>query len=626
MLLTTRKDNSDMTKIRLLLLTAVLAALLIGCERDVKMHVYKDTTEVYSSKFDLDLSDRTRFDEGGVLRISEAGVWHIRGKAEGNKRIVVDAHPRAEVTLMMEGYSLSCESDSALYIKRAGRVRILLTDGSESFLGSVGAPDTAALRSDVPLTVEGAGTLYITSDSGEGMNTDGRLDLLGGSIDIVSKKTALHTEGDLNLGGTGIKARSDSDGILASGSRSIVTVGSGTHIINAGDRAISSGGSFLLSGGSITAESSSVGIRAREIKLMSGRADICASRAAFDSDVDILIEGGEALACVHNADGECEIVSGGGVVRHTGGNFVSLAEGHARFSQDTAINRINITLSEEVSVSNVRVTDTAGENVLLSEASHLPAKYLTVSSPVLKQGERYRVWAGDINTKITQGGVTAEKTVSVEPASMTKLSHGGLNYLLYTPAYVSEILPMVVFLHGSGEKGDELDILTLAPSLPGFLADGTLELDAYVIIPQCPATEKNWQSVTDKLEAVIEHSRNTLPILKNKVSLTGHSMGGNGVWVLAIRHPERYSKAAPLSGWVDMTEDNLKALSRIPIWDLVGELDTAVPPIESKPMTDALKAAGANVRVTVFEGAKHNEVPTLAYLDSELGLMDWLLG
>ena len=262
---------------------------------------------------------------------------------------------------------------------------------------------------------------------------------------------------------------------------------------------------------------------------------------------------------------------------------------------------------------------------MLTELSHLPMRYITISSPEIKQGEAYRVWAGDINTKITQNSPVAEKTVSTLPAHMTKLTHGGMNYLLYTPAYVSETLPMLVFLHGSGEKGDDLDILTLAPSLPGFLADGTLAIDAYVIIPQCPATEKNWQTVTDKLEAVIEYSRDTLPIFKDRVALTGHSMGGNGVWVLATRHPERYSKAAPLSGWVDMTEENLRALSRIPIWDLVGELDTAVPPIESQPMTDALATVGADVRVTVFAGAKHSDVPTLAYLGEELGLIAWLL-
>ena len=614
-----------MPKIRILFFVLVLALLTLGCERDVRMHVYNDTASPYTSKFDLDLSDAARFDGEGVLHISEAGVWHLRGKAAGSRRIVVDAHPRAEVTLMMEGFSLSCDSDSALYIKRAGRVRILLTEGSESFLSS-GGSENAALHSEMPLTVDGGGTLYVTSGTGGGLSTDGDLALLGGTLDILSGSTALLTEGDLLLGGASVKARSHSDGVICSGAASTFTSDSGELVINAGDRALVSGGSVLIGGGSVTAEASAVGICADEIRVAGGRADISASRAAFDSPSDVLIESGEALACVHSPDGECRIVTGGGTLRHVGGQFVSLAEEHARFSDDTVTNRINITLSDEVSFGNVRITDPKGEKVLLSSLSHLPAKYLTVCSPVLRQGESYRVWAGDINTKITQGGMSAEKTVSVEPASMTKLSYGGLNYLLYTPAYVSEKLPMLVFLHGSGEKGDELDVLTLAPSLPGFLADGTLAIDAYVIIPQCPATEKNWQSVTTKLEAVIEHSRETLPILKNKVSLTGHSMGGNGVWVLAIRHPERYSKAAPLSGWVDMTEDNLKALSRIPIWDLVGELDTAVPPIESKPMTDALKTARADVRVTVFEGAKHNEVPTLAYLDEELGLMDWLLG
>ncbi len=614
-----------MPKIKLLLLLSLLALLTLGCERAVPLHVYSDTVYEFSSKFDLNLSEDARFDSDGVLRISEAGVWHIRGRAEGSRRIVVDAHPRAEVTLMIEGCSLSCESDSALYIKRAGRVKILLTEGTESFLSSIGAPDTAALHSEMPLTVEGGGTLYLTSDSGEGMIAQGSLDLLGGTLDIMASENALRTEGDLRLGGASLRLRAGSDGIAVQGSGAVVSMDSGEHVINAGKCALVSAGTVHIGGGTLCAESSSIGIRARQIRLSGGRADISASSVALDSPSDILIEGGEALACVHNPAGDCAIVSGGGALRHTGGQFVSLAEEHARFSEDTEINRINITLSDEVSVDGIRVTDTEGNEVIISERSHLPAQYLTVSSGALVQGERYRVWAGDINTKLTQSGITAQKTVSTAPASMTEHSYGGLNYLLYTPAYVSESLPMVVFLHGSGEKGDKLEILTLAPSLPRFLADGTLSIDAYVLIPQCPAQETNWQSVTAKLEALIEHARNTLPIIKNKVSLTGHSMGGNGAWVLAIRHPERYSRVAPLSGWVDMTDDNLRALMRLPVWDLVGELDTAVPPIESKPMTDALKAAKANVRTTVFEGAKHNEVPALAYLDPDLGLMQWLI-
>ena len=568
-----------MNKLKLLLLGLLSLLLLLGCEQETVMHEYRDISSGYADKFNIDLSDRGRYSEDGDVRITEAGVYRIFGNAEQNGRILVDAHPRAEITLRLDGALLAADSGNALYIKSAGRVKLVLSEGTKTTLSSVGGSGAAVLRSDIPLSLEGDGTLLLASDSGEGMSVRGDLSLLGGTLDITSQELALRAEGALTL-----------------------------------------------LGGTLNAASRSAGISADLLTLTEGRLDISAREAAFVSSSDILIEGGEALVCVHDPDGGCAIVTGGGVIRQTGGQFISLSEGHAVFSEDTEINRINITLSDEVSVDNVRITDIAGGGLLLSDSAHLPLQYLTFSSPELKEGEQYRVWAGDINTKLTQSGAVAEKTVSTQPAHMTELSYGGLDYLLYTPAYVSEKLPMLVFLHGSGEKGDDLSILTLAPSLPGFLADGTLAIDAYVIIPQCPATEKNWQSVTDKLEAVIEHSRNTLPIIRNKVALTGHSMGGNGVWVLAIRHPERYSKAAPLSGWVDMTEDNLKALSRIPIWDVVGELDTAVPPIESKPMTDALKAARADVRVTVFEGAKHNEVPTLAYLGDDVGLIEWLLG
>ena len=67
-------------------------------------------------------------------------------------------------------------------------------------------------------------------------------------------------------------------------------------------------------------------------------------------------------------------------------------------------------------------------------------------------------------------------------------------------------------------------------------------------------------------------------------------------------------------------------LKSIPVWVFVGSTDTIVPPDSSIAFVDALKAAGGNTRITVFDGADRFSVPALTYTDSAISLTDWLIG
>ena len=102
-------------------------------------------------------------------------------------------------------------------------------------------------------------------------------------------------------------------------------------------------------------------------------------------------------------------------------------------------------------------------------------------------------------------------------------------------------------------------------------------------------------------------------------------MGGTGTWALAALAPKRFSCIVPMSGSVTLTRRTQEALAKLPIWAFAAADDKVVDPASSADGISRLNAAGAQARLTVFEGAEHRDVPALAWLDEELGLLSWML-
>ena len=109
------------------------------------------------------------------------------------------------------------------------------------------------------------------------------------------------------------------------------------------------------------------------------------------------------------------------------------------------------------------------------------------------------------------------------------------------------------------------------------------------------------------------------------ISLTGHSLGGSGAWELAAAFPGFFSRVAPLSGAAFPTEENLAALSQAEVWAFVGSADTIIEPEYSLEFAQQLETVNGNVAVTVLDGADHFDVPGLAYLNEDYGLLKWLI-
>ena len=197
-----------------------------------------------------------------------------------------------------------------------------------------------------------------------------------------------------------------------------------------------------------------------------------------------------------------------------------------------------------------------------------------------------------------------------------------LEYLLFLPKDYSQDpktrWPLVLSLHGAGQRGDNLDLVKL-DGIPKIV-EAQPDFPAIVISPQCPRDD-SWTAELqlDALEGLLDQVTSKYRVDPDRVYLTGLSMGGYGTWALAMRQPKRFAALVPLCGGGDSTRACL--LKEVPIWIFHGAKDEVVSPEESQRMYDALKACGADVRFTLYPEVDHLAwVP--AYADP--ALYEWL--
>lgn len=196
--------------------------------------------------------------------------------------------------------------------------------------------------------------------------------------------------------------------------------------------------------------------------------------------------------------------------------------------------------------------------------------------------------------------------------------HTEMKYLKYLPpAYDSndEKWPLLLFLHGAGERGDDLEMVKVHGP-PKMIAQGR-DFPFVVISPQCP--EDVWWSI-EALHTLVNEVVETHRIDKSRIYVTGLSMGGYGSWGLAYTYPDLFAAVVPICGGGESEEAHL--MKEIPTWVFHGAKDTAVPLQRSLAMVDALKAAGGDVRFTVYPEAGHVGAWENAYGDPEL--WEWL--
>jgi predicted peptidase len=219
-------------------------------------------------------------------------------------------------------------------------------------------------------------------------------------------------------------------------------------------------------------------------------------------------------------------------------------------------------------------------------------------------------------------------TQMVEHFQFKRTESAKIDYLLFLPrgyeAKAEKRWPMILFLHGAGERGT--DIWKVAVHGPPKNVTAQPDFPFIVVSPQCPEHQV-WSK--DVLLALLNEVTENYAVDTNRVYLTGLSMGGYGTWDLGLAYPDKFAAIVPICGGGQMISvllpgaDNGRALRSLGVWAFHGGKDPVVPVEESQRMVDALKKAGVqDVKLTVYPEAGHDSW-TETYNNPQL--YDWLL-
>ena len=196
--------------------------------------------------------------------------------------------------------------------------------------------------------------------------------------------------------------------------------------------------------------------------------------------------------------------------------------------------------------------------------------------------------------------------------------------------------PLVVFLHGIGERGADNE-RQLLHGVKEFVKESTRKKHpCFLAVPQCPS-DNLWVIVTPwdvggNLSLARSPTQPTAMVLdlidslckeyridSDRIYLTGISIGGYGTWDLASRKPGLFAAAMPVCGGGDPAQ--AEKLAKLPIWVFHGDADSSVPVERSRDMIAAIRKAGGEPKYTEYKGVGHDSwTPT--YKDSEV--FDWL--
>ena len=202
--------------------------------------------------------------------------------------------------------------------------------------------------------------------------------------------------------------------------------------------------------------------------------------------------------------------------------------------------------------------------------------------------------------------------------------------------------PVILFLHGVGERGND-GVLPTDVGIAHAIRLNESRFPFIVVIPQC-RNDKRWihPEMQAQALAALEQSIKEFHGDRDRLYLTGLSMGGYGTWNMTATQPGKFAAYVPICGGIfgppkapdarvslaadpnvsDPYAETAKRIGSTPIWIFHGSADDTVPVEESRKMAQALQAAKANVRYTEYAGVGHNSWDR-AYAEPEL--VSWLL-
>ena len=196
--------------------------------------------------------------------------------------------------------------------------------------------------------------------------------------------------------------------------------------------------------------------------------------------------------------------------------------------------------------------------------------------------------------------------------------------------------PVVLFLHGAGERGDD-GLIQTEVGIGTAVRRNRSRFPAVVVMPQC--RKNGWwaeSTMADVAMAALAEAQKEFNGDRTRIYLTGLSMGGYGTWYLAGKYPGKFAAIAPICGGIlvpDMArmqspDDNssyaeaAQKIGQTPVWIFHGGDDPVVPVTESRRMSEAMKTLGGEVHYTEYPGVGHNSWEK-AYAEPEL--LTWML-
>jgi len=194
-----------------------------------------------------------------------------------------------------------------------------------------------------------------------------------------------------------------------------------------------------------------------------------------------------------------------------------------------------------------------------------------------------------------------------------------LSYLLYLPEDYEqkEKWPLLLFLHGAGERGENLDLVKVHGP-PKLISQGK-QFPFIVVSPQCPKG-RWWESL--ELVLLLDEIVDKYNVDEDRIYVTGLSMGGFGTWRLAFVQPDRFAAIAPICGGGEAYWARRKRFNDLPVWAFHGAKDSVIPAERSEIMVEAIRKEGGNAKLTIYPEANHDSW-TETYNNPEL--YEWLL-
>ncbi len=190
------------------------------------------------------------------------------------------------------------------------------------------------------------------------------------------------------------------------------------------------------------------------------------------------------------------------------------------------------------------------------------------------------------------GGVQDARVFEAEVTKVVRLE-----YLLHLPADYDpdgDGHPLILFLHGAGERGDDVQKVKVH-GIPK-IAEAQDDFPFIAVSPQCPG-QSWWTGEVEALEALLADVIDTHNVDESRIYLTGLSMGGFGSWALAIRNPDLFAAVAPVCG--GGKPEKVAAIKHVPVWNFHGADDSVVDPEQRRSLSHQARASRLQIDILV---------------------------